>query len=93
MTCGLLCFPCLGFLGSCLVSSDLISCWQGKFGRELSYGIWAAVPHCLLWCLWRERNLRIFEDGDQSTLDLRLLLLRTLFDWMTANGCFHSILS
>ena len=73
--------------------TDLVSRWQGSFKRQKSYEIWAVIPHCLLWCLWRERNSRIFEDCDRSTLDLRLQFLRTLFDWMSATGCFHFMLS
>jgi hypothetical protein len=41
-----------------------------------------------VWCLWRERNSRIFEDCDLSIPDLRLLFLHTLFDWMMATGLF-----
>jgi hypothetical protein len=39
---------------------DLLACWQGRFGRLRSAEIWKAIPHCLMWCLWRERNSRIF---------------------------------
>ena len=67
---------------------DLLSCWQGSFRREQNSEIWAVIPHCLMWCLWRERNSRIFEDGERSILDLRLQFLRTLFDWMSASRLF-----
>uniref|UniRef100_A0A2N9E7V6 Reverse transcriptase domain-containing protein n=1 Tax=Fagus sylvatica TaxID=28930 RepID=A0A2N9E7V6_FAGSY len=39
---------------------DLFSCWYGSVGRHSV--IWKAIPHCIMWCLWRERNARIFED-------------------------------
>jgi hypothetical protein len=35
---------------------DLFYCWQGKFGWHQNITIWKAIPHCLMWCLWRERN-------------------------------------
>jgi hypothetical protein len=37
---------------------DLFSCWYGSVGRHSV--IWKAIPHCIMWCLWRERNARIF---------------------------------
>ena len=35
---------------------DLLACWQGSLGQHPSSVIWKAIPHCLMWCLWRERN-------------------------------------
>ena len=84
-------FPFWGTLGHASKGVlDLLSCWQGSFQRQQSSEIWAVIPHCLLWCLWRERNSRIFEDGDRNILDLRLQFLRTLFDWMSATGLFST---
>uniref|UniRef100_A0A2N9GHH3 Uncharacterized protein n=1 Tax=Fagus sylvatica TaxID=28930 RepID=A0A2N9GHH3_FAGSY len=40
---------------------ELLACWQGRFGRHCSSEIWNAIPHCLMWCLWSERNARTFE--------------------------------
>ena len=50
--------------------------------------------HCLLWCLWRERNSRCFEDKERSISDLKLFFLRTLMDWLAAlrNQSFSSFL-
>ena len=59
----------------------LLGCWQGSFGRHRNGYIWSIVPHCLMWCLWRERNSRCFEDIERSSLDLKL---RTLLDWSFA---------
>ena len=47
----------------------LLACWQGRFGCHRNGYIWLIVPHCLLWCLWRERNSRCFEDKE---IDIRL---------------------
>ena len=49
----------------------LLACWQGKFGHHRNGHIWLIVPHCLMWCLWRERN-RCFEDNERSIPDLKL---------------------
>jgi hypothetical protein len=34
---------------------DLLACWQGRLGQHRNCVIWRAIPHCLMWCLWRER--------------------------------------
>ena len=62
----------------------LLGCWQGSFGHHWNGYIWFIVPHCLMWCLWRERNSRCFEDFERSILDLKLFLFRTLLDWLFA---------
>ena len=36
----------------------LLACWQGWFGPPWNVHIWIIIPHCLMWCLWRERNCR-----------------------------------
>ena len=46
--------------------------------------IWSIVPHGLMWCLWRERNSRCFEDIERSIPDLKHLFFRTLLDWLFA---------
>ena len=48
--------------------------------------IWLIVPHCLLWCLWRERNSRCFEDNERFIPDLKLFFFGTLMDWLAALG-------
>ena len=53
----------------------LFACWQGRFGRYCNGDIWKVVPLCLMWCLWKERNSRCFEDIERSMLDLKLLFL------------------
>ena len=61
----------------------LFGCWQGRFGRHRNGDIWKVVPLCLMWCIWKERNCRCFEDNERSMPDLKLLFLRTLFDWFS----------
>ena len=39
---------------------EVFCCWQGSMGRHQNLVIWKAIPHCLMWCIWRERNARIF---------------------------------
>ena len=62
----------------------LLGCWQGSFGRHRNGYIWSIIPHCLMWCLWREKNCRCFEDYENSIPEFKLLLFRTLRDWLFA---------
>ena len=59
---------------------DLLECWQGSFGGHRNGKIWRAVPHCLMWCLWREQNRRNFKDCEQSFIEIKLIFLCNLFD-------------
>ena len=43
---------------------ELFESWQGKFRRHRNIELWRIVLHCLLWCIWRERNARSFEGCD-----------------------------
>jgi hypothetical protein len=59
---------------------ELIEGWFVGLPRQRHSRIWTAVPHCLMWCLWRERNLRTFEGSESSIDELKLLFFRTLFE-------------
>uniref|UniRef100_A0A2N9I9L7 Reverse transcriptase zinc-binding domain-containing protein n=1 Tax=Fagus sylvatica TaxID=28930 RepID=A0A2N9I9L7_FAGSY len=41
--------------------TELLHCWFGSVGGHSV--IWKAIPHCIMWCLWQERNARTFEDS------------------------------
>ena len=60
---------------------DLLHCWRRK---GPAYVVWKAIPSCLMWLLWRERNQRAFEDAERHSADLKLLLIRTLMEWTAA---------
>jgi hypothetical protein len=66
---------------------DLLACWQGSFGKHWHVEIWRCIPHCLMWCIWRERNIRSFEGVEQPLLRLKNNFLKTLFEWVCASGC------
>ena len=34
----------------------LLACWLGWFGHHRNVIIWRIIPHCLMWCFWKERN-------------------------------------
>ena len=71
---------------------ELLACWQGNLGHHRNGVIWMAVPHCLIWCIWRERKNQCFEDSEMTITDLKLFFFKTLSDWMSIIGS-HSIFS
>ena len=76
-----------GLFGVCWVMPlfvvGLLACWQGRFGDHRNGDIWMVVPHCLMWCIWKVRNSRCFEDKERSMPDLKFLFFRTLLDWFS----------
>ena len=56
---------------------DLFACWSGKMGNSESGAIWKVFSHCLMWCLWRERNSRTFSGEEQSIPALKHSFLQT----------------
>jgi hypothetical protein len=66
---------------------DLLACWQGSFGKHRLVEVWRCIPHCLMWCIWRERNMRSFEGVEHTLLSLKNTFLKTLFEWVCALGC------
>ena len=63
------------FIWSLLGYANVCCCWQGQFGRHHNGDIWIVVPHCLMWCIWKERNSRCFEVNERSMPNLKLLFL------------------
>ena len=61
----------------------LLACWQGHFGRLRNGVIWKIVPPCLMWCIWKERNNRCFEDSERAIPDIKLFFFRTLLEWFS----------
>ena len=54
---------------------ELLAFWQGQFVHHQNGHIWMVIPHCLMWCIWRERNVRIFEDIESSMPALNLAVI------------------
>jgi hypothetical protein len=61
---------------------ELLASWWTA-GRTRSAVVWKMVPHCILWCIWRERNNRCFEGLSRTREELLHLFLVTLFSWTT----------
>jgi hypothetical protein len=58
---------------------DCLGSWQGQKGNSIVIQIWRMVHLCVMWCLWRERNARNFEDCEHEIIELKKRVLRTLF--------------
>ena len=43
--------------------------------------IWLAVPLCLFWTLWRERNRVVFENEVSSSQRTKATFLSNLWSW------------
>ena len=63
------------------VKEVLASWWT--VGRSSSAVVWKMAPHCILWCIWRERNNRCFEDLSRTREELLHFFLVTLYSWTT----------
>jgi hypothetical protein len=59
---------------------DLFACWW-KAGRLMSAAVWKMVPICIFLFIWKERNLRCFEDMKNSLEDIVASFFRMLFLW------------
>ena len=55
----------------------LFESWQGKFGRHYNIDFWRLVPHCLICCIWHERNARSFEGCERSMLEIKSFFLHS----------------
>jgi hypothetical protein len=59
--------------------SDCLGGWRGQLGNRLALHIWRMIPLCVMWCLWRERNARSFEDHESGMIELKKLALNIGF--------------
>ena len=71
---------------------EFLACWQWKFSHHHNGVILMAVPHCLMWRIWWERNNQCFEDSERTIANLKLFFFKTLSDWMSIVGS-HFIFS
>jgi hypothetical protein len=60
---------------------EMLGSWTGQRGSRLLVLICRMVLLCLMWCLWKEQNVRSFEDCETGSLNLKKLIIQTLFTW------------
>uniref|UniRef100_A0A2N9IA09 Reverse transcriptase zinc-binding domain-containing protein n=1 Tax=Fagus sylvatica TaxID=28930 RepID=A0A2N9IA09_FAGSY len=63
---------------------DLLNCWHGPRSKSEAGKIWKMTPHCLMWCIWQERNDRTFNGEEKSIPALKFHLLHILLSWAKA---------
>ena len=80
-----------GAVGHVCIMLDLFTGWPVNIGQHRCYLAWRFVPHCVLSCLWQERNTRHFEDCERTTLVLKLLFFSS-FVWV-GGGAWHFFFS
>ena len=73
---------CLVFYGLChKVLLTYFQLCKVLFGKHRKMDLWRALPHCVLWCIWREQSTRCFEGIEWSILELKYFFLHSLLDW------------
>jgi hypothetical protein len=43
--------------------------------------VWRIAPLCLMWTIWRERNIRCFEDKELTMAEISNRFLTLSFQW------------
>ncbi|RVW89271.1 putative ribonuclease H protein [Vitis vinifera] len=60
---------------------NLLLEWKIKGLEKKRSVVWKMVPICLFWCIWGERNRRMFQEEEKSDMSLKNLFLRALLEW------------
>jgi len=68
---------------------DMLGSWRGQKGNRTSLQIWRMAPLCLMWCIWRERNARCFEDCETDLSNLKRKMFQMLFMWRDRIKTMH----
>ncbi|RVW27828.1 Transposon TX1 uncharacterized 149 kDa protein [Vitis vinifera] len=79
---------------------NLLLEWKIKGLEKKRSVVWKMVPICLFWCIWGERNRRMFQEEEKSDMSLKNLFLRLflngfcsfpLLPWVSAFLEIHDI--
>ena len=60
---------------------NLLLEWKIKGLEKKRSVVWKMTPICLFWCIWGERNRRMFQEEEKSDMSLKNLFLRALLEW------------
>jgi hypothetical protein len=71
---------CMGYASE----GDKVVSWRGQKGHRIALEVWRLAPLYLMWCIWRERNTRSFEDSEIAMLELKKILFQSLYTWIVA---------
>ena len=69
--------------------------WINPSTRKEEKNLWRMVAPCLLWAIWKERNMIVFEDVQFSLVRLKsFFFLRTLSSWTNViSNVDHTLIS
>jgi hypothetical protein len=75
--------------------NNFFGSWKGQLGNYNALNIWRLAPLCLMWCLWRERNVSCFEDCGNGLLEMKMMLqslyiLRVALNSLLVSNFFFS---
>ncbi|KAF5202672.1 hypothetical protein FRX31_007741 [Thalictrum thalictroides] len=62
--------------------SELLLNWPTFNNSDVAAEIWARLPYVVLWCIWRQRNDVIFNNGTADTRKLMLIIKATSWTWL-----------
>jgi hypothetical protein len=62
----------------------LLGSWRGQLGNRNALIISRLAPLCLVWCLWREWNTMSIEDHENGLLNMKKMMLQSLYIWRVA---------
>jgi hypothetical protein len=66
---------------------ELLASWKGKVGSRNILEVWRMAPLSLMWCIWRMRNAKSFEDCEILAVELKFFMFNSLYACMAAyNG-------
>jgi hypothetical protein len=68
---------------------ELLTSSGASVGDDRAKEAWQLALLCLLWCIWRERNARLFEDVETSMVEIRKCLLNMLYLWIASHHCLN----
>jgi hypothetical protein len=68
---------------------ELLVSWGGHVECSNILEVWRLASLCLMWCIWRQRITRSFEDIETSVVVLKRIMFNALYTWISAH---HSLL-
>lgn len=60
--------------------TDVFSCWLSVHRKHHNSTMWAATSRCIMWLIWREQNILIFDGVERAVLELKSIFVHSLLD-------------
>jgi hypothetical protein len=55
---------------------DLLTCWNRRVSQNDINFVWNIIHSFMMWCIWREKNSRNFDDRERTSSNLRTSFLK-----------------